>query len=113
MITFTHRITYFGNLYLECSGHAGEAGSSLTCAAASALTAALIRALRRMETPRLRLCVTVRDGFASVRCRCTPETAAMARMAVAGFEWLARQSPREVRVVSDAARRPMIFADGE
>jgi len=92
MIEFTHNFTGYHNITLECSGHAGfaEAGHDVVCAAASALMAAAIEALGRY--PDARLTVDARDGYCLIRCVYTPETAAVARVTVCGFEWLARQA---------------------
>ena len=97
MIVFRHQVTNFGNIQMVCEGHAGQRGESLPCAAASALMAAIVGALQRIETPTLRLETTAREGHVSVRCKLTPETAAMARVTIAGFTWLAEQAPEDVR----------------
>ena len=95
MITFRHQVTDFDNLLLECSGHAGERGTSLPCAAASALMAAAVRAVKLRNPPRLT--ITTDDGLVRIRCKYTRETAEIAMTVICGFEWLAGQVPEDVK----------------
>ena len=94
MIVFRHCVTGFGNITLECEGHSGEAGTSLPCAAASALMAAAAEAMRRRNPPRLK--ITTGGGLVELHCKYDIYTAEIAMVTVCGFEWLAKQAPGEV-----------------
>lgn len=94
MIRFTHRVTNFQNLELMCDGHSGEKGSSLPCAAASALIAAACEALRKRNPPRLR--IETEDGSCHIWCEYNQHTAEIAMTVICGFEWLAAQAPEDV-----------------
>ena len=98
MITFRHNATNFGNVYLECAGHAGyaPAGQDIVCAAASMLMEATAEALRRSRAERLEIRAEDGEAFYSIRCRLTPETAAIARVCVSGFDLLAQDVPEYV-----------------
>ena len=127
MIVVRHSVSNFGNILIECVGHVPVAGADkVTCAAATALMAALVAALRKIDKPTLRRTVKERidaehpDGFISVRCRYTPETASMAQVTLAGFEWLADKAPYIVRLermtgktFSEQGKKPQKTADDE
>lgn len=106
MIVFRHCVSNFGNILIECSGHVpyGRRNGKTICAAAATLMASLVAALRKIDKPTLRLTVEERidsdypNGFISVRCRYTPETASMAQVTLAGFEWLENKAPQSVRI---------------
>ena len=106
MIVFRHCASNFGNIMMECSGHVpyGRRNGKTICAAAATLMAALVAALRKIDKPTLRLTVEERidseypNGFISVRCRYAPETASMAQVTLAGFEWLENKAPQAVRI---------------
>ena len=95
MIVFTHRVTDWKNLLLDCSGHSGEIGTSLPCAAASALMAAAVNAMEMRHPPRLE--ITCEEGHVRIRCEYNQHTAEIAMTTICGFEWLAQQAPGEVR----------------
>lgn len=95
MIVFKHCVTDWSNLLLECSGHYGERGSSLPCAAASALMASALRALQLRKAPRLE--AETADGHVKIRCKYTRETAEIAMVTICGFQWLAEQAPDAVK----------------
>lgn len=94
MIVFRHQVTDWSNLFLECSGHAGEIGSSLPCAAASALMAAAVEAMQKRNPPRLR--ITTGDGYCRICCEYNTHTAEIAMVTICGFEWLRDQCPEDV-----------------
>lgn len=96
MITFKYRVTNFENLMMECSGHSGEAGTSLECAGASALMAAAVEAVKVRHPPRLD--IDMEEGLVRIRCAYNRETAEIANVIVCGFRWLADTSPGEVTV---------------
>ena len=106
MIVFRHCVSNFGNIVLECSGHVpyGRRNGKTICAAATALMASLVAALRKIDRPTLRLTVEERidseypNGFVSIRCKYAPETASMTQVTIAGFEWLAEKAPLAVRI---------------
>lgn len=96
MITFKYRVTNFDNLMMECSGHSGEAGTSLECAGASALMAAAVEAVKVRRPPRLY--IDMEEGLVRIRCAYNRETAEIANVIVCGFRWLAETSPEKVAV---------------
>lgn len=106
MIVFRHCVSNFGNILMECSGHVPnhKHDEKLPCAAAATLMVSLVAALRKIDKPTLRLTVEERldsdypNGFISVRCKYTPETASMAQVTLAGFEWLENKAPLAVRI---------------
>lgn len=106
MIVFRHCVSNFGNILMECSGHVpyGRRNGKTICAAAATLMASLVAALRKIDKPTLRLTVEERldsdypNGCISVRCKYTPETASMAQVTLAGFEWLENKAPQAVRI---------------
>lgn len=94
MIEFTHTVNNFSNLELLCEGHAGVKGTSLSCAAASALMAAASAAMEKRNPPRL--LIETRDGYCRIICEYNTHTAEIAMVTICGFEWLAKQAPEEV-----------------
>ena len=94
MIEFRYCVTSFENVILECSGHAGyaEFGKDIVCAGASTLMSAAREALQRYDEKRYN--EEIRDGYVKLRCRFTPETAAVARTVICGMEWISAQHPK-------------------
>lgn len=97
MIEFRHCVTIHDNVILECGGHAGyaEAGKDVVCAGASTLMAAAMEALQRYDDKRYH--EEVREGYVKLRCRFTPETAAVARTVICGMEQISQQYPEHLR----------------
>lgn len=87
MITFKYQVTNFDNLMMECSGHSGEHGASLECAAASTLMAAALETLQARKPKRLR--IDTGDGLVRIRCAYNQQTAEIANVIITGFRWLA------------------------
>ena len=95
MIVFRHCVTAFGNVVLECEGHAGYAGKGqdIVCAGVSALCMAAEAALESYD----KRCVkNASDGYFCIRCKYTPETAAVARTVICGMECIAQLYPEHV-----------------
>lgn len=92
MITFRHGVSNFENMMLECSGTASDKAS----AAASALMAAAIGAIKSRKTPRYN--EQVKDNYIKICCAYNLNTAEIANTAICGFNWLADLLPDEVRV---------------
>lgn len=92
MIIFRHGVTEFGNITLECEGHAGYAkmGKDIVCAGASALCMAAEAALASYDR---RATIETGDGYFMIRCKYTPETAAAARTVIVGMAAIAELYP--------------------
>ena len=106
MIVLRYSVSNFGNIHLECTGHvpSGRRNGKLFCTCATTLIASFVAALRKIDKPTLRLTVEERidaaypEGMVSVRCKHTPETAAMAQVTLSGFEWLEAKAPNAVLI---------------
>lgn len=103
MIVFRHSVNNFKNLELICEGHAGKVGESLPCAAASALMAAAVEAMKKRNPPRLR--IEIDDGYCRIACEYNIHTAEIAMVTICGFEWLAEQAPEDVKCERISAKK--------
>lgn len=98
MIEFWHQATPFGNICLECAGHAGFAskGRDIICAAASILMESTAEALKKSGAPGMQVTVNEEAPKYIIKCRMTQETAEIVRTAICGFEMMAREAPEYV-----------------